>query len=327
MIAPLQTMETPEWLNTIVETKTSDGFPLKSILQNSLYYPASGLNGTPVKYLGGNIHSFIYADYGISRRSFLRNLHGIDSGCGFKGYRLVMQQDIHRDDLVPPDWIPPLIPQSNPHYSLLKGNESACEQFTHWSVWKRRKGFSHQHGPDAFSFLFIGGEMSAVYQGLYSRNSQKPLVLAVIQPGCMGGEWENVESDSSFFKKVVLSNPAGMSEYLLYGGIGKGYYEKPCWGEYVGDRLIQLPERYAGLWKLNEVLLEGNQKEPEESQLNNIGVCDKTERLKRYSIVELHSSPGFFLSLKPRATLPNETEKSGIPGSLPLSIFSICTHD
>ena len=93
---------------------------------------------------------------------------------------------------------------------------------------------------------------SAIYQGLYCRLRVAPLILAIIQPGALGGEWEMVDADDSFFKKVVRSNPAGMPEYLLYGGLGeRGSYAEPCWHEYRGKRIVQLPERYAGLWKRN----------------------------------------------------------------------------
>ncbi|MEA3265431.1 MAG: hypothetical protein U9P42_00615 [Candidatus Fermentibacteria bacterium] len=248
MIAAMPLQATPGWLSAIAAGEMKTGFPLHSILQSSLYYPASGLNGTPVKYLGGNIHSFIYADYGVSKGEFIRNLIGTGEDCGFKGYQWVRQMDIHRGDLVPRGWQAPLIP--NGKWSPLY-NERDCIPFGHWSVWKRKADFPPEHGPDVFSFLFLGGEMSAVYQALYTRNKLKPRVLAIIQPGCMGGEWESVSSESSFFKRVIQANPAGIPDYLLYGGFGRGYYEHPCWKEYEGKRLVQLPERYAGLWKMD----------------------------------------------------------------------------
>ena len=251
MIAAMPLQTTPGWLRAIATGEARTGFPLHSILQNSLYYPASGLNGTPVKYLAGNIHSFIYADYGVYKGEFIQNLIGAGEDCGFKGYRWVRQMDLHKGDLVPDGWQPPIIPDTIQGREGLQDIERYCMPFGHWSVWKRKADFPPEHGPDVFSFLFLGGEMSAVYQALYSRNKLKPRVLAIIQPGCMGGEWEGVTCDNSFFKSVLKANPAGMPDYLLYGGLGRGYYEDPCWQEYEGKRLIQLPERYAGLWKLD----------------------------------------------------------------------------
>jgi len=123
-------------------------------------------------------------------------------------------------------------------------------------VWQRDESADNDVGPEIFSFFFLAGEMSAVYQGLYSRNNIAPKILSIIQPGAMGGEWECVTSDNSFFKKVVKANPAGMPEYLLHGGFGDGKgglgdpYPIPCWKENEGPKITRLMERYAGIWKL-----------------------------------------------------------------------------
>lgn len=163
-----------------------------------------------------------------------------------------MQKEIHRSDIVPNGWKPTITPPENHDRERLLALERECEPFGHWSIWQRNH--ETKVGPDMFSFLFFAGEMSAIYQGLYCRLSIAPKILAIIQPGgAMGGAWECVTDNNSFFKSIVKSNPAGMPEYLLYGGIGiSSYYEEPCWNEYEGERLFRLPERYAGLWKLKK---------------------------------------------------------------------------
>ena len=246
MIYAMPFKKTPEWLMDIASGKEDSGFPLLNVLQNSLYYPACGLNGTPVKFLGGNIHSFIYADYGVKKIDFMNNLNGATNRCGFKGYHSIKQMELKFNDLAPSGWSPMIVPTQ--HLRLIQQRQQVGEPFGHWSIWKRKADFPPEHGPEYFSFLYLGGEMSAVYQALYTRNNLKPKVLAIIQPGAFGGEWECVTSDNSFFKRVVKANPAGVPDYLLCGGFGTGY-QKPCWNDYLGNRLIQLPERSAGLWK------------------------------------------------------------------------------
>ncbi len=71
MITELPEMQLPEWIGAIAKGQNDLKFPLENILTDSLYYPASGLNGTPVKFLAGNIFSFVYADYGIKKQVFL----------------------------------------------------------------------------------------------------------------------------------------------------------------------------------------------------------------------------------------------------------------
>ena len=123
--------------------------------------------------------------------------------------------------------------------------------FGHWAILKRDEDRDDSHGPRLVSILYFGGEMSAIYQGLYCRLKVAPKVLAIIQPGAIGGEWECVTRSDSFFHKVVASNPAGMPAYLLYGGMrgcDADPYSAPCWNEYAEPRLVQLPERYASLF-------------------------------------------------------------------------------
>lgn len=254
MINEMPMMEMPAWLREISERGESDEFPLLEILQDSLYYASAGKNGTPVKFLGGNILSHIYADYGVSRREFLNDLNGTGKDCGFLGYSSLLQRDIRVGEIVPRGWIPPLLPDNSYDRRFLLEQERRCDPFGHWSVWKRKPDFPPEHGPEAFSFLYFGGEMSCVYQAIFNRHAIKPKVLTIIQPGSgFGGGWEHTEGNNSFFKRVVQSNPAGMPEYLLFGGFGcRSFYEEPCWKEYQGERLVQLPERQAGLWRLSD---------------------------------------------------------------------------
>ena len=255
MITEIPSLKVPDWLVYIVKDPDTALFHLKSILKDSLYYPASGLNGTPIKYLAGNVFSFIYADYGITKHQFLRNLNGNGEECGFKNYHSVLQKEIFRDDIVPAGWMPNIIPTDEKQIKNLLRSEQRAETFGHWSVWQRNETAESDVGPEVFSFFFLAGEMSAVYQGLYCRNNISPKILTIIQPGAMGGEWECVTSNNSFFKKVVKSNLAGMPEYLLCGGYGDGKggrgdpYPIPCWKEYNGPKIVRLMERYAGLWK------------------------------------------------------------------------------
>jgi hypothetical protein len=257
MIPELPTQKVSTWLESAIEYAINGKEPeflLRDILQDSLYYPACGLNGTPVKYLTGNIHSFIYADYMVTKKEFLKNLNGTDEGCGFKGYRSLFQREIKREEIVPYNWSSAILPLFLFHQRI-QNIESRCEAFGHWSIWLKEEGTYSDDPLRAFSFLFFAGEMSAIYQGLYCRLSIAPTVLSIIQPGALGGEWERVDCDESFFKEVVASNSADFPPYLLYGGLGyrrgpQPPYQEPCWSNYGGEMIARLPERYAGLWKL-----------------------------------------------------------------------------
>jgi hypothetical protein len=251
MIPELPTPPVPAWLHEISQDPVHAEFDLTNILNDSLFYPSCGLNGTPVAFLAGNIHSFVYGDLAISRERFLANLNGDDEDSGFMGYRSILQQDIQRQDVVPEGWGPPLLPRSR--LDKLRHAERQCVPFGHWSVWARREEKGEEFGPALFSFFYLGGENSALYQGLYNRTGIAPRILAIIQPGggCGGGGWEQIDRQESFFHEVVAANSGGLPPYLLHGGYGgETFYSKPCWNEYADERLALLPERYAGLFSL-----------------------------------------------------------------------------
>ena len=92
MIDQLAKMEMPDWLTSILKDQENVPLNIENILKDSLYYPACGVNGTPVKHLVGNIFSFVYADYGIRRDVFLNNLHGSGEDDGFKNYHLIFEK-------------------------------------------------------------------------------------------------------------------------------------------------------------------------------------------------------------------------------------------
>lgn len=254
MILEMSKLEMPNWLKECavnIHYNKPVEFNLENLLKDSLYYPACGLNGTPIKYLSGNIYSFVYCDYLVRKEELLRNLLGNDDESGLLGYKMVYQTEITKDMIVPTNWTPSLLPESY-FFQKLSMMERQAKTFGHWSIWQRDEDRDDTHGSEYISLLYFAGEMSAIYQGLYIRLKIAPLVLSIIQPGTMGGEWENVTSNNSFFKRVINANTAGLPKYLLYGGFGgEQFYTSPCWSDYDKNRLTILPERYAGLFKIS----------------------------------------------------------------------------
>ena len=198
-------------------------FPLTSILHRSVFYPCCFLDAAPVRFLNRKYRSFVYADYNVTRPMLIRELRNR----GFRGYRCLLQRDVLRREIVPPDWKPPILPtQYDGGIEGLRRTESRCQPFGHWSIWKAESGDEE----DWFSFFFMAGEASAAYQGLYLRNGIAPEVLAIIQPGsgCGGGGWTRTEGEGAFFHRIVKSGP--MPEHLMWGGIGRGRdYDRSCW--------------------------------------------------------------------------------------------------
>ena len=103
MISQLPEKSVPDWLPKISQsTITIDPFPLTQLLEDSLYYPSSGFDGDPVKYLSGNILSYIYVDYGHSQDKLENEI----LKRGFRGYDLVATRSVTEQELTPRGWRP-----------------------------------------------------------------------------------------------------------------------------------------------------------------------------------------------------------------------------
>ncbi|MDI9631685.1 MAG: hypothetical protein BWY10_02531 [Chloroflexi bacterium ADurb.Bin180] len=113
MIEQLPAIDEPEWLSHIDLDKFADApLPLADILQDSLYYPASGYDADPVRYLAGNYVSFVYVDYGASEEELNEKL--LDPEHGFAGYELIAQRSVKDRELDPYGWVqPPLLPEDH----------------------------------------------------------------------------------------------------------------------------------------------------------------------------------------------------------------------
>ena len=103
MISRLSEKSVPDWLAKISQsTITIDPFPLTQLLEDSLYYPSSRFDRDPVKYLSGNILSFIYVDYGRSHDEFENEI----IKRGFRGYECVATRSVTEQELTPRGWRP-----------------------------------------------------------------------------------------------------------------------------------------------------------------------------------------------------------------------------
>jgi hypothetical protein len=128
--------------------------------------------------------------------------------------------------------------------------------------------------PFRFSLLFVCADGVATFQGLYNANLIAPKVVAVIQPGySFGCNWTNFNDPEQIFARLVLENPAGQPEMLLYGGISRDWssYSSPCWPAY--KFLIRNYRKslggFIGVWSkdLYEISSRKNQPQKWETQV------------------------------------------------------------
>lgn len=216
------------WLDKYCHEGEGKEFPLARVLSNSLYYPASGFDGDPIKYFSRKISSFIYVDYSRSED----DLNGVLVNNGFLGYRLAHSQNISQKQLVPNGWKPVVASNDlsgpNPKYYKI------AKPFAKWLVFERLSDYEPCHGAERFSLLYLCADGVAAYQALYVSNYCFPRAIAIIQPGFgFGNNYTDFEDPGCALGQVVLGHTAGRPEMLLFGGIGsRNDYRAPCWPEY-----------------------------------------------------------------------------------------------
>lgn len=218
MIAELTKYAVPQWLENL--TETSD-FPINDVLQGSVYYPACGLDGRPVKYLGGYSHSFVYVDTNMERERFINGLRT------FEGYGLVLNRSLQAKDLCF-RYFEPMMPKASdgiirePYYE-------DRDIFAEWAVYKRENWLDESHGPKRFSLLYIGGEGAATFQSLYFSNRCAPSVLVLIKSDIWTGNWTEFRDPYGILARSIMRNPAGKPEYLLFESRGGHFIDRWPW--------------------------------------------------------------------------------------------------
>ena len=252
MMTEIPSMEMPEWIRNPRE------FDIRNILQDSLCYLASGLHGHFVKCYMGNVYSFVYIDYYISREDLLRDMDEY----GFTGYRVIRQESINPHKLHPGGWdaltwyyrprrerrfdhfrndpngncfgrnrepmntlwkkVLPVYEDGDPNEWL----DNLEEPFAEWFIFERTEEYDETHNPKRFSFLFIYTEAVAAYQALYLENQIAPKIIVIPQYG-FGMNWTEFGHRDQILARTIFYRDNPLPEYI----VGMSGFTEP-WPEY-----------------------------------------------------------------------------------------------
>lgn len=242
----IEILEMPKWL-----LKNEFEFDVNVVLENSFYYPCSHFDGGPVKHFMGNVYSFLYVDYGVSREDFLNEL----KNRGFRGYHIIYQRSISQNELTPNGWtvyIPPGEDERNPNDYY---PECTKNPFCEWVIFERAPDKDDSYNPKRFSLLFLCADGAAAYQAIYLSNNIKPRIVAIIQPGhCFGGNWTIFTDREKIFARSVCYKRELLPDYLINGGYGKAcLYENSIWDEYTTPvKMLNAGISTIKVWKRSE---------------------------------------------------------------------------
>ena len=201
---------------------------IKSLLKDSLYYPACDIDGGVIKYCNEHfsmlgINRYVYTDYGMEEKRLKDNL---DS---FFGYYLTKTRSVSAADLGFD--LSQLMPECSDED---KERIYAWRQkpFARYAVFERDFGYGPEIGPKVFSLLYLCAEGITVYKNLYLANGIVPKAMAIIQPGtAFGGNWTDYRDPDAPLAKTVMKGKT-TPNFIFYGGYGYFSYDDFMWPGY-----------------------------------------------------------------------------------------------
>ena len=203
-----------DWIDSIERaTFGTTKFPKNDVFRDSLYYPASGNDWSPIRHWAFGVKSFVYVDTFTTQEQHLADI----ARSPFAGYQTWATRQVKSNELTPAGWRPqrpPGIDQERYMAAMTMAQATPGNSFAQWTIFERLEGFGDEYGPKRFSLFFIRGEGAATYQALYVYNKVLPKVLAIIRPGLgCGGNYSD-------FEHVLLAtmkmHSKGLPEKLLY---------------------------------------------------------------------------------------------------------------
>lgn len=245
MVARLPGVKSPGWLTKLSPDSIINGpFPLESILRTSLFYPASGFDSDPIRYLSGSARSFVYADYGRDRDEFMQALGGPE----FHDFEVLAIREIEEAELAPLGWRLP----TREFWDGVPNPDDMKPPFFRWVVMEGLDDLTVNYEPRRISLLYLCIDGVKAYQTLYVERGLAPKVIAIIQPGYgFGGNYTDFQDPKRMLGRTVMGSPAGPPKFLLFGGIGeRADYSSPCWPGY--EHFVKDYDKfdggYVGIW-------------------------------------------------------------------------------
>lgn len=204
-----------QWLDEISrEDVEKNPLPFKKILEDSVYYPASGTDGEPVRILNKLSRSFIYVDYNYS----LQRLKDEMINHGFRGYEIFAKRLVKEHEITSTSFRyheEPNDEDGDPRKPFDNGWVHT-PPYALWTIWQRLDGFDEEHGPKRFSLFNLCADGVASFDALYYNWETKPLVMCIIRPGTgYGLNWTDFREPGHIMHRLAMKNPAGKPEYLL----------------------------------------------------------------------------------------------------------------
>lgn len=230
-------------IDLITHENFDEMFDLSTILHNSVFYPASGIDGRAIETLSLKFNSFINVDYSTTKEvveTAMRNEFG------YVGFELIGFKEVTISEVIPQHRVsgygrysagrnmPDLRTLIWHGYSAFEKERLKMEYyrdrlickdfapFAFWAVYELNPSRTGKTEGKAkrFSLFHIGGEACATFRALYIKHKVNPSALVIINPGLfMGDNWTDfTDNDSCLYKMFnynVTRNGASMPQFIL----------------------------------------------------------------------------------------------------------------
>jgi hypothetical protein len=189
--------------------------PLPKLLSDSFFYPASGIDGSPIRHANKlGINSFVYVDTSFDKTTF----DYLINNQPLRGYHIYGIRELQQSDLIPDGWspqIPEELQQTLDRYveAMKRSGANPSSAFARWIIFERDGNLTDEHGPSSLSLLYIRGEAIATYQALYIEQKILPKIFGIIRPGTsFGGNFSNFYDA---FHSVMEMHDLGLPEFIF----------------------------------------------------------------------------------------------------------------
>ena len=240
-------------IDKITQENFNESFNIEDILTDSVFYPASGIDGKDIECRSIISNSFVHVDYSTPKEVIKQ---GMQHHFQRLGYDLIGFKHVSELELTPNGFVPQNF-RLNSHEQERLQSESIRDSFNSknfipfafWAVYelKSNKTGSIAGKRNRFSLLHIGGEACATFEAVYIGNKINPLVISIINSSKGSGDNWTIFTNPEFrlYQNLVHNhkiNNAEMPKWLLTN-MGSSETEPCFWPEYnFADR------RFSDIW-------------------------------------------------------------------------------
>lgn len=178
--------EEPAWIGKYLR---GEQITFKDIMSSRVaYYPGSGFDGTLLKVgnMSHSVHSFLYVDYGVSRKKLEDHLAEKNS---IRGYHPIGRIEWKGTDLLP-NGQPPVnikLASTNPYIYVDRNERPYCFSL----IMERDEGQDDSRGARHFVITFLFEDGITAYSELFVQEYSKAPWIMLLQDHCLGLNYDS----------------------------------------------------------------------------------------------------------------------------------------